>query len=90
MSNEKISNGESKELGLTLDKKTVVAIITALVVIMGLVGVLTQVLPRGEYQVIEKDGYEQIIDGTYTELEDYKKNFSSYFEKYVDILKTIE
>lgn len=72
MSNEKISNGESKELGLTLDKKTVVAIITALVVIMGLVGVLTQVLPRGEYQVIEKDGYEQIIDGTYTELEDYK------------------
>ena len=72
MSNEKIGNGESKELGLTLDKKTVVAIITALVVIMGLVGVLTQVLPRGEYQVIEKDGYEQIIDGTYTELEDYK------------------
>lgn len=72
MSNEKISNGESKELGLTLDKKTVVAIITALVVIMGLVGVLTQVLPRGEYQVIEKDGYEQIIDGTYTELNDYK------------------
>ena len=72
MSNEKIGNGESKELGLTLDKKTVVAIITALVVIMGFVGVLTQVLPRGEYQVIEKDGYEQIIDGTYTELEDYK------------------
>ena len=57
MSNEKIGNGESKELGLTLDKKTVVAIITALVVIMGLGGVLTQVLPRGEYQVIEKDGY---------------------------------
>lgn len=72
MSNEKINNTESKELGLTLDKKTVVAIITALVLIMGVVGVLTQVLPRGEYQVIEKDGYEQIIDGTYTELNDYK------------------
>ena len=67
-----MKNTESKELGISLDKKTVIAIVAALVVIMAFVGVLTQVLPRGEYQVIEKDGYEQIVNGTYTELEDYK------------------
>lgn len=72
MSNKENLNPESKSLGISLDKKTVAAILVALVVIMAFVGVLTQVLPRGEYQVIEKDGYEQIVDGTYTELPDYK------------------
>lgn len=72
MSNKENLNSESKSLGISLDKKTVAAILVALVVIMAFVGVLTQVLPRGEYQVIEKDGYEQIVDGTYTELPDYK------------------
>ena len=67
-----MSNEENKALGISLDKKTVIAISAALVLIMALVGVMTQVLPRGEYQVIEKDGYEQIVDGTYTELKDYK------------------
>ena len=52
MSNENVSNTESKELGISLDKKTVIAIISALVLIMALVGVLTQVLQRGEYDVI--------------------------------------
>ncbi len=72
MSNKENLNPESKSLGISLDKKTVAAILVALVVIMAFVGVLTQVMPRGEYQVIEKDGYEQIVDGTYTELPDYK------------------
>ena len=72
MSNKENMSTENKELGISLDKKTLIAIITALVIIMAFVGVLTQVLPRGEYQVIEKDGYEQIVNGTYTELEDYK------------------
>ena len=67
-----MSNEENKALGISLDKKTVIAISVALVLIMALVGVMTQILPRGEYQVIEKDGYEQIVDGTYTELKDYK------------------
>ncbi len=67
-----MSNEENKALGISLDKKTVIAISAALVLIMALVGVMTQILPRGEYQVIEKDGYEQIVDGTYTELKDYK------------------
>ena len=65
MSNEKIRGAESKELGISLDKKTVIAIISALVIIMAFVGVLTQVLPRGEYDVIGENGYEQIVDGTY-------------------------
>ena len=72
MSNEKVSSTESKELGISLDKKTVIAIISALVIIMALVGVLTQVLPRGEYNVIVENGHEQIVDGTYKELADYK------------------
>ncbi len=72
MSSKENLSTESKSLGISLDKKTVAAILVALVVIMAFVGVLTQVLPRGEYQVIEKDGYEQIVDGTYTELPDYK------------------
>jgi uncharacterized ion transporter superfamily protein YfcC len=72
MSNEKIRGAESKELGISLDKKTVIAIISALVIIMAFVGVLTQVLPRGEYDVIVENGYEQIVDGTYKELNDYK------------------
>ncbi len=72
MSNEKVSSTESKELGISLDKKTVIAIISALVIIMAFVGVLTQVLPRGEYDVIVENGYEQIVDGTYKELNDYK------------------
>ena len=72
MSNEKVSNADSKELGISLDKKTVIAIISALVIIMALVGVLTQVLPRGEYDVIVENGHEQIVDGTYKELTDFK------------------
>ena len=57
MSNGKISNTESKELGISLDKKTVIAIISALLIIMTFVGVLTQVLPRGEYDVVVADGF---------------------------------
>ena len=72
MSNEKVNSAENKELGISLDKKTIIAIISALVIIMAFVGVLTQVLPRGEYDVIVENGYEQIVDGTYKELEDYK------------------
>ena len=47
MSNKENMSVENKELGISLDKKTVIAIITALVIIMAFVGVLTQVLPRG-------------------------------------------
>ncbi len=61
-------NNEKKESALKLDGKTVSAIIGLLVIILGIVGVLTQTVTPGEYEVV--DG--TIIDGTYHVLEGYK------------------
>lgn len=58
---------EEKGLGIQLNKKTLAAITILLVVILAFVGVLTQVLPRGEYQMTEVDGHESIVNGTYAE-----------------------
>lgn len=63
---------ENKDLGLTLNKKTIAAISLVLVAVLALIGVLTQVLPRGEYEIATENGHEVIIDGTYEELPDYK------------------
>lgn len=59
---------EKQESALKLNGKTVSAIIGLLIIILGIVGVLTQTVTPGEYQVV--DG--TIIDGTYHTLEDYK------------------
>ena len=61
-------DNENKESALRLDGKTVSAIIGLLVIILGVVGVLTQTVTPGEYEVV--DG--TIIDGTYHVLEGYK------------------
>ena len=61
-------DNEKKESALKLDGKTVSAIIGLLVIILGIVGVLTQTVTPGEYKVV--DG--TIIDGTYHVLEGYK------------------
>ncbi len=58
---------DKKELGLSLNKKTMVGITLVLVVLLAFAGILTQVLPRGEY--LMEDG--TIVNGTYTELTDY-------------------
>lgn len=63
---------ENKDLGLSLNKKTVGAICAVLALILVLIGSLTQILPRGEYQTTIQDGHEVIVDGTYTETPDYK------------------
>lgn len=63
---------ENKDLGLTLNKKTVTAISLVLIAVLAVIGALTQILPRGEYQVAVEDGHEVIVDGTYEELPDYK------------------
>ncbi len=63
---------ENKDLGLTLNKKTVTAISLVLVAVLAVIGALTQILPRGEYQVAVEDGHEVIVDGTYEEMPDYK------------------
>ena len=55
--------------GLTINKKTVASILLVLAAVLIFVGILTQVVPRGEY-TIDADG--AIVDGTYEEIPDYK------------------
>lgn len=62
-----VNNG-ANDSALKLNGKTVAAIIGLLIIILAVVGVLTQVITPGEYQM--EDG--TIIDGTYRVLEDYR------------------
>lgn len=55
---------EKKGTGIQIDKKTVFGITALLLVIMLLAGVLTQVVPRGEYQMNDSG---MVINGTYHE-----------------------
>ncbi len=71
MGNSNNSNN-SNSLGLSLNKKTMATISVVLLLVLLFIGVLTQVIPRGEYEIIDQDGHEAIVDGTYTVLEDYK------------------
>lgn len=65
MKNEKI------DLGLQLNKKTMITLTIVLVAVLAFIGVLTQVMPRGEYAVITNaSGHEVIVDGTYTMLDE--------------------
>lgn len=64
---KKIQNVPSE--GLSIDKKTVVSILSVLLGVLVFVGIMTQVVPRGEYKI---DANGSIIDGTYTEITDYK------------------
>ena len=66
------SSNKNDSLGLSLNKKTMATISLVLMLILAFIGVLTQTLPRGEYQIISNDGHEAIVAGTYTVLEDYK------------------
>lgn len=72
MAEKEVSSGaepQKSSEGLSIDKKTVVSILCVLAAVLVFVGILTQVVPRGEYTV-DADG--SIIDGTYTEISDYK------------------
>ena len=62
-----LSNTETKQSGISINKKTVVLICILLAAIMAFAGVLTQVLPRGVYET-NPDG--TIINGTYTRIDD--------------------
>lgn len=66
------NSNKNDSLGLSLNKKTMATISLVLIVILAFIGFLTQTLPRGEYQIVNNDGHEAIVDGTYTVLEDYK------------------
>ncbi len=67
MSSNKPAAVENKQTsGIQLNKKTILLIAALLVVIVFVAGLLTQVLPRGEYD-LNPDG--SIINGTYHEIE---------------------
>lgn len=60
------------DMGLQLNKKTMIALTLVLISVLAFIGILTQTMPRGEYQVAIENGHEVIVNGTYTELPDYK------------------
>ena len=62
-----LNNTETKQSGISINKKTIVLICILLAAIMAFAGLLTQVLPRGYYET-NPDG--TIINGTYTQIED--------------------
>ncbi len=62
-----LNNTETKQSGISINKKTIILICILLAAIMAFAGVLTQVLPRGVYET-NPDG--TIINGTYTQIED--------------------
>ena len=66
------TNENTESLGLTVNKKTILAITSVLVTILIFIGALTQILPRGEYEIATQDGHQVIVDGTYTTSPDYK------------------
>lgn len=55
--------------GLNIDKKTIISIFCVLAAILIFAGILTQTVPRGEYQT---DVNGSVVDGTYSRIEDYK------------------
>ena len=64
---ELATDTENKQSGLKIDKKTVVIICILLAAVMAFAGILTQVLPAGEFQTEynEKAGKELIKEGSY-------------------------
>lgn len=61
--------GKRENAGLKLDKKTMISITLALAVVLIFAGVMTQILPTGEFERSENG---QIISGTYRENTDYR------------------
>ena len=61
---------------IKIDKKTIIFIVAVLIGIMLLAGLLTQVVPRGAYQLDEAGA---IVDGTYERLPDFKLPFWKVF-----------
>ncbi len=72
MDNKTNTTQSGDSLGLKLDKKTMATITVVLLAVLVFIGALTQILPRGEYEITTTNGHEAIVDGTYQVLEDYK------------------
>ncbi len=72
MSEKTNKPSQNDSLGLTLNKKTMATITLVLAAVLVFIGALTQLLPRGEYEIATVNGHEAIVDGTYHLLDDYK------------------
>ena len=62
-----LNNTETKQSGISINKKTIILICILLAAIMAFAGLLTQILPRGYYET-NPDG--SIINGTYTQIDE--------------------
>jgi uncharacterized ion transporter superfamily protein YfcC len=63
---EKVRNKDQTQSGLKLNVKTIIGVCAILLVLMVVAGALTQIVPRGEYNLDEAG---KIIDGTYHSVE---------------------
>jgi uncharacterized ion transporter superfamily protein YfcC len=64
-----MNDNQKKPEGLNIDKKTLLGIAALLLVVLIFVGALTQLLPRGEFQVDENGS---VIAGTYARNDEYR------------------
>ena len=76
-----ITSNEKVQSGITLNKKTVLLICILLAAIMAFAGVLTQVMPRGVY---EYDEAGNIINGTYTPIDEKMNIYDAFRENHSD------
>ena len=72
---ENAAVNEKAESGLQINKKTLLGITILLVVIIAFVGVLTQVMTRGEYYVYPENTYK-LGDGRIVCLADGEKQYT--------------
>ena len=59
--------------GLKINRRTYLGTVMLLISIMILAGILTLILPQGNYTYIEQDGREIIVSGSYREAEEQQK-----------------
>lgn len=76
---KKQTEGDSSS-GLQLNKKSIIGICILLVAIMAFAGVLTQVMPRGEYYVYPENTYK-LTDGTIVAIPDAEAKYEVDKEK---------
>ena len=70
--NEPLSEKKESNAGLQLNKKSIALILVLLTVILAFAGVLTQVMPRGEYYTYPENTYK-LSDGTFITLQTDKE-----------------
>lgn len=66
---KKTAAPKKEDAGLKLDPKTMIGITVLLALVIVAAGIMTQVVPRGEYRLDEAG---QIVNGTYAPIDDYK------------------